>query len=144
MTTEFFLLLRSGFSRNWSMACWAFYGGSPTRRLSIGCAGAGECARSHREIFTTGASAASHIYHRNVDWRASCRGLAAGVLAPFSAPDSSSSMSQRRADTSTFIFCDGRLPCGAGVDSADPRAPGRLDATGWLRSRFLDASGGGG
>ena len=32
------------------------------------------------EIFTTGASAASHIYHRNVDWRFVSRLGVAGVL----------------------------------------------------------------
>jgi len=32
------------------------------------------------EIFTTGASAASHIYHRNVDWRLVRRLGIAGVL----------------------------------------------------------------
>src|SRR5258708_16323426 len=32
------------------------------------------------EIFTTGASAASHIYHRNVDWRIVARLGVTGVL----------------------------------------------------------------
>ena len=32
------------------------------------------------EIFTTGASAASHVYHRNVDWRIVTRLGVTGVL----------------------------------------------------------------
>ena len=43
---------------------------STTAMLSIGMAPAQASAIVHTaEIFTTGASAGSHIYHRNVDWR---------------------------------------------------------------------------
>ena len=49
--------------------------------LAIGMPPAQASALVHTaEIFTTGASAASHIYHRNVDWRFVLRLGVAGVL----------------------------------------------------------------
>ena len=54
---------------------------STTALLTIGIAPAQASAIVHTaEIFTTGASAASHIYHRNVDWRLVMRLGIAGVL----------------------------------------------------------------
>src|SRR5260370_19616688 len=52
-----------------------------TTILSMGIAPAQASALVHTaEIFTTGASAASHIYHRNVDWRIVARLGVTGVL----------------------------------------------------------------
>src|ERR1700704_6717419 len=49
--------------------------------LSIGLPPAQASALVHTaEVFTTGASAASHIYHRNVDWRLMLRLGFTGVL----------------------------------------------------------------
>src|SRR5882672_977665 len=52
-----------------------------TALLSIGLAPAQASALVHTaEVFTTSASAASHIYHRNVDWRIVMRLGVTGVL----------------------------------------------------------------
>src|SRR5437773_8144529 len=49
--------------------------------LSMGLPPAHASALVHTaEVFTTGASAASHIYHRNVDWRIVARLGVTGVL----------------------------------------------------------------
>ena len=54
---------------------------STSAMLAIGLPPAQASALVHTaEIFTTGASAASHIYHRNVDWRLVTRLGIAGVL----------------------------------------------------------------
>jgi uncharacterized membrane protein YfcA len=54
---------------------------STSAMLSFGMAPAQASAIVHTaEIFTTGASAASHIYHRNIDWRLVIRLGIAGVL----------------------------------------------------------------
>src|SRR2546422_7167347 len=54
---------------------------STSAMLTIGFAPAQASALVHTaEVFTTGASAASHIYHRNVDWRLVTRLGVAGVL----------------------------------------------------------------
>src|SRR5207249_10890955 len=54
---------------------------SASAMLTIGFAPAQASALVHTaEVFTTGASAASHIYHRNVDWRLVTRLGVAGVL----------------------------------------------------------------
>src|SRR5689334_4976276 len=54
---------------------------SNTALLAVGLAPAHASALIHTaEIFTTSASAASHVYHRNVDWRlVMCVGIT-GVL----------------------------------------------------------------
>src|SRR5215467_410306 len=52
-----------------------------TALLAIGLPPAHASALVHTaEIFTTSASAASHIYHRNVDWRMVARLGGTGVL----------------------------------------------------------------
>ena len=52
-----------------------------TALLAIGLPPAHASALVHTaEVFTTSASAASHIYHRNVDWRMVARLGVAGVL----------------------------------------------------------------
>src|SRR5205807_9605318 len=54
---------------------------STSTMLAIGLPPAQASALVHTaEVFTTGASAASHIYHRNVEWRLVARLGLAGVL----------------------------------------------------------------
>src|SRR5215469_17010632 len=57
------------------------YGVLNTALLAIGLPPAHASALVHTaEIFTTSASAASHIYHRNVDWRMVARLGGTGVV----------------------------------------------------------------
>src|SRR3954469_14037437 len=85
MTTEFFLLLAVGFGAQLVDAALGMAYGVLTNAalLSMGIAPAQASALVHTaEIFTTGASAASHLYHRNVDWRLVLRlGVAGGAGA---------------------------------------------------------------
>ncbi len=72
MTTEFVLLLAIGFvAQLVDGALGMAYGVlANAAMLSMGLPPAHASALVHTaEVFTTGASAASHIYHRNVDWR---------------------------------------------------------------------------
>jgi len=83
MTTEFVLLLLIGFFAQLVDGAlgMAFGVVSTTAMLTIGMPPAQASALVHTaEIFTTGASAASHIYHRNIDWRLVSRLGVAGVL----------------------------------------------------------------
>src|ERR671934_246474 len=91
LTTEFALLLGIGFvAQLVDGALGMAYGIlANTAMLSMGLPPAQASALVHTaEVFTTSASAASHIYHRNVDWRMVTRlgvtGVLGGVLAaPF-------------------------------------------------------------
>ena len=72
MTAEFILLLGIGFvAQLVDGALGMAYGVlSNAAMLAMGLPPAQASALVHTaEIFTTGASAASHIYHGNVDWR---------------------------------------------------------------------------
>src|SRR5258705_6078940 len=83
MTTEFMLLLGIGFvAQLVDGALGMAYGVlSNTALLAIGLPPAQASALVHTaEIFTTASSAASHIYHRNVDWRLVARLGISGVL----------------------------------------------------------------
>ena len=83
MTTEFFLLLGIGFFAQLvdGTLGMAFGVISSTAMLMMGMPPAQASALVHTaEIFTTSASAASHLYHRNVDWRLVLRLGIAGVL----------------------------------------------------------------
>src|SRR5919204_291992 len=91
LTAEFALLLGIGFvAQLVDGALGMAYGIlANTAMLSMGLPPAQASALVHTaEVFTTSASAASHIYHRNVDWRMVTRlgvtGVLGGVLAaPF-------------------------------------------------------------
>lgn len=76
-----------------------------TALLAIGLPPAQASALVHTaEIFTTSASAASHIYHRNVDWRMVARLGVTGVLgAVLGAWIYRMSTSPPRAGSSTAI-----------------------------------------
>src|SRR2546429_5256648 len=83
LTTEFVLLLGIGFVAQLVDGALGMAYGVLTNiaMLSMGLPPAQASALVHTaEIFTTGASAASHIYHRNVDWRLVARLGVAGVL----------------------------------------------------------------
>src|ERR1700740_1666474 len=83
MTVEFFLLLVIGFAAQLVDGALGMAYGVLTNSalLLIGVPPAQASALVHTaEVFTTGASAASHIYHRNVDWRLMLRIGFTGVL----------------------------------------------------------------
>jgi uncharacterized membrane protein YfcA len=83
MTEEFLLLLGIGFLAQMVDGAlgMAFGVVSTSAMLAIGLPPAQASALVHTaEVFTTGASAASHIYHRNVDWRLVRKLGFAGVL----------------------------------------------------------------
>jgi uncharacterized membrane protein YfcA len=83
MTADFFLLLAIGFLAQIIDGAlgMAFGVVSNAFMLMIGLPPAQASALVHTaEVFTTGASAASHIYHRNVDWKLVLRLGGAGVL----------------------------------------------------------------
>src|SRR6476660_2766493 len=83
LTTEFALLLGIGFVAPLVAGALGMAYGviSNTAMLTIGLPPAQASALVHTaEVFTTGASAASHIYHRNVDWRLVARLAVFGVL----------------------------------------------------------------
>jgi uncharacterized protein len=83
VTTEFVLLLGIGFVAQLVDGTLGMAYGvlSNAAILTIGLPPAQASALVHTaEIFTTGASAASHLYHRNVDWRIVARLGITGVL----------------------------------------------------------------
>ena len=72
MTAEFFILIAIGFGAQLIDGALGMAFGviATSAMLAIGMPPAQASALVHTaEVFTTGASAASHIYHRNVDWR---------------------------------------------------------------------------
>ena len=83
MPTEYLLIAAIGFAAQMVDGAlgMAFGVVSTTAMLSIGMPPAQASAIVHTaEIFTTGASATSHVMHRNVDWRLVARLGIAGVL----------------------------------------------------------------
>lgn len=83
MTADFALLLAIGFAAQLVDGTLGMAYGvlSNTALLAMGMPPAQASALVHTaEIFTTGASAASHVYHRNVDWRLVRRLAISGVL----------------------------------------------------------------
>ena len=83
MTEEFFMILAIGFAAQMIDGALGMAFGviSTSAMLMIGMPPAQASALVHTaEIFTTGASAASHVYHRNVDWRLVIRLGIAGVV----------------------------------------------------------------
>ena len=83
VVTEFLLLMGVGFlAQLVDGALGMAYGVvSTAAMLSLGFPPAHASALVHTaEVFTTGASATSHIYHRNVDWRIVKRLAIAGVI----------------------------------------------------------------
>jgi len=150
MTTEFFLLLLIGFfAQLVDGALGMAYGVlTNTALLSIGLAPAQASALVHTaEIFTTGASAASHIYHRNVDWRYVMRLGIPGVLGAILGAWILSNVDVTAARRYVYVYL---LLMGAYILWRSVRiAPIRERPAGWMppagfAAGFLDASGGGG
>src|SRR5437899_590862 len=84
MAAEFVLLLAIGFVAQLVDGTLGMAYGVLTNAalLTMGLPPAQASALVHTaEVFTTGASAASHLYHRNVDWRMVARLGVTGVLA---------------------------------------------------------------
>lgn len=116
--------------------------------LSMGVAPAQASALVHTaEIFTTGASAASHIYHRNVDWRFVLRLGVPGMLGAILGAWILSNIDVTAARRYVYIYL---LAMGAYILWRSVRiAPIRQRLAGWIPpagfvAGFLDASGGGG
>ncbi|HXF89633.1 MAG TPA: sulfite exporter TauE/SafE family protein [Xanthobacteraceae bacterium] len=152
MTTEFVLLLLIGFFAQLVDGALGMAFGviSTTAMLTIGMPPAQASALVHTaEIFTTGASAASHIYHRNIEWRLVTRLGIAGVLGAILGAWILSNVDA--AVVRPFVFSYLLLMSiyillkAARVRLVPARdAPAAWAAPVGLVAGFLDASGGGG
>ena len=150
LTTEFVLLLGIGFAAQLvDGALGMAYGVlANTAMLSMGLPPAPASALVHAaEVFTTSASAASHIYHRNVDWRIVTRLGVTGVLGAVVGAWILSNLEVAAARRLVYVYL---LLMGLYIlwrserIASTPRAP-----SGWLMplgllAGFLDATGGGG
>ena len=150
MDGDFFLLVGIGFLAQIvdGTLGQAFGVISTTAMLSLGLPPAQASAVVHTaEIFTTGASATSHIYYRNVDWRLVIRLGIAGVLGAvlgawiLSNVDSSAA----RPIVAGYLLLMGLFI----LFKAWQLAPARDAPAAWTMpvgfvAGFLDASGGGG
>src|SRR4051812_11601924 len=150
MTVEFFLLLAIGFAAQLVDGALGMAYGVLTNSalLLIGVPPAQASALVHTaEIFTTGASAASHIYHRNVDWRYVMRLGIPGVLGAILGAWILSNIELIAARRWVYFYL---LVMGAYILLKSFRiAPRRQEPARWLPpvgfvGGFLDASGGGG
>jgi uncharacterized membrane protein YfcA len=150
MTVEFFLLLAIGFAAQLIDGALGMAYGVLTNSalLMIGVPPAHASALVHTaEIFTTGASAASHIYHRNVDWRYVMRLGIPGVLGAILGAWILSNVDLVAARRWVYLYL---LAMGAYIlvksfrIARQHREPARwLPPVGFVGG-FLDASGGGG
>lgn len=150
MTVEFFLLLAIGFAAQLiDGALGMAYGVlTNTALLLIGVPPAQASALVHTaEVFTTGASAASHVYHRNVDWRYVMRLGIPGVLGAILGAWILSNLDLIAARRWIYLYL---LIMGLFILWKAVRiAPLRREPARWLppvgfAGGFLDASGGGG
>jgi uncharacterized membrane protein YfcA len=121
---------------------------SNTALLAIGLPPAHASALVHTaEIFTTSASAASHIYHRNVDWRLIARLGITGVLGAILGAWflSNIEVSAARRYVYIYLLIMGIYILWKSVRIAlTPRAPAGWTAVLGFGAGFLDATGGGG
>jgi uncharacterized membrane protein YfcA len=150
VTTEFVLLLAIGFvAQLVDGALGMAYGVlANAAMLSMGLPPAHASALVHTaEVFTTGASAASHIYHRNVDWRIVARLGVTGVLGAILGAWILSNIEVGAARRWVYGYL---LVMGCYILWRSMRiAPAPRTPPGWVIplgfvSGFLDASGGGG
>jgi uncharacterized membrane protein YfcA len=121
---------------------------SNTALLAIGLPPAHASALIHTaEIFTTSASAASHIYHRNVDWRLVARMGITGVLGAILGAWILSNVDVSAARRFVYIYL---LIMGVYIlwksvrIAAVARQPAGWTALLGFGAGFLDATGGGG
>jgi uncharacterized protein len=150
MTVEFFLLLAIGFAAQLIDGALGMAYGVLTSSalLIVGVPPAHASALVHTaEIFTTSASAASHIYHRNVDWRYVMRLGIPGVLGAVLGAWILSNIDLVAAQRWVYFYL---LAMGAYILLKSFRiASQRKDPARWLPpvgfvGGLLDASGGGG
>jgi uncharacterized protein len=150
MTTEFLLLMAVGFVAQLVDGALGMAYGVITNSalLMFGLPPAHASALVHTaEVFTTGASAASHIYHRNVDWRFVMRLGIPGVLGAILGAWILSNLDLAAAQRWVYLYL---LVMGCYILLKSFHiAPRRRDPAKWLppvgfAGGFLDASGGGG
>jgi uncharacterized protein len=119
-----------------------------TALLAIGLPPAQASALVHTaEIFTTGVSAASHVYHRNVDWRMVARLGVTGVLGAILGAWilSNIDVTAARRFVYAYLLIMGLYILWRSMRIAlIPRKPARWTALLGFGAGFLDASGGGG
>ena len=119
-----------------------------TALLAIGLPPANASALVHTaEIFTTSASAASHIYHRNVDWRMVARLGVTGVLGAILGAWilSNVDVTAARRFVYGYLLIMGVYILWKSMRIAlAPRKPSGWTAPLGFVAGFLDASGGGG
>src|SRR5262245_34981818 len=121
---------------------------SNTALLAIGLPPAQASALVHTaEIFTTGASAGSHIYHRNIDWRLVQRlgisGILGAVLGAWVLSNIDITMGRRFVYGYLLLMGIYILFKSAQIVKARQDQPGWTTPLGFAGG-FLDASGGGG
>ena len=121
---------------------------SNTALLAIGMPPAHASALVHTaEVFTTSASAASHIYHRNVDWRLIARLGITGVLGAILGAWilSNVEVSAARRYVYIYLLLMGIYILWKSLQIAlAPRPPAGWTALLGFGAGFLDATGGGG
>ena len=150
MVTEYVLLGAIGFLAQLVDGALGMAFGviSTTAMLSMGMPPAQASALVHTaEIFTTAASAGSHIWHRNVDWRLVTRLGAAGVLGAVLGAWVLSNVDAAvvRPYISAYLLLVGifiLFKAWRGVPARDAPTPW-VAPIGFVAG-FLDASGGGG
>jgi len=150
MTSEFWLLLAIGFFAQLVDGTLGMAYGvlTNTALLTLGLPPAQASALVHTaEIFTTGASAASHIYHRNVDWRLVLRLGVTGVLGAILGAWILSNIDVSAARRYVYIYLL-LMGCYILLKSVQIAVEWQLSGM-WVPpvgfvAGFLDASGGGG
>jgi uncharacterized membrane protein YfcA len=118
-----------------------------TALLAMGLPPAHASALVHTaEVFTTSASAASHIYHRNVDWRRVARLGVAGVLGAILGAWVLSNIeaTAARRFVYAYLLVMGLYILWKSRRVALPRTPAGWTAVLGFGAGFLDATGGGG
>jgi hypothetical protein len=150
MTSESLLLFAIGFFAQLVDGALGMAFGvlSNTAMLMMGLPPAQASALVHTaEVFTTGASAASHIYHRNVDWRFVWRLGITGVLGAIAGAWILSNLDVSAARRYVYVYL---LLMGVYILLKAMRiAAARDSPASWTApvgfvAGFLDASGGGG
>jgi uncharacterized membrane protein YfcA len=150
VTTEFVLLLAIGFVAQLVDGTLGMAYGvlANAAMLTMGLPPAQASALIHTaEIFTTGASASSHLYHRNVDWRIVARLGVTGVLGAVLGAWilSNTDVGAARRLVYGYLLLMGLYILWQSTRIAlAPRTPaGWIPPLGFLAG-FLDATGGGG
>ena len=120
---------------------------STTLLVSIGVPPAGGAAGGHsRECVTTGVSGASHVLHRNIDWKLFGRlvvpGIIGGVLGAYVLVSVDASVA--RPLVLAYLTAIGLYLVWRGYHYPPPEKDPRVVAPLGLAGGFLDAAGGGG